>query len=140
MKRFRILWVLGCLLVLGCSGPDATVGGRVTFEGEALTSGTVIFKPVAGGATGYSEIEVDGTYEIRTGSAAGLVPGEYVVMVDGTEPPMTDELVRTESGELMESTGSNTLPDVYLDPDRSPLKATVKSGHQIVNLPLVREP
>jgi hypothetical protein len=93
MALFRwTLLALGLAAVAGCnSEPEAyTVTGRVTFEGAAVTDGTVQLIDPSTGKGGQATLSPDGGYELKLG------PGRYEVMIsppllttDGkTGPPM----------------------------------------------------
>ncbi len=136
----KLLVLVGLAGVLaGCSGREASVSGQVTFEGQPVTAGMVIFQPQQGGAAAYGPIQPDGSYQLATGSGLGLSAGEYVVLIDGTGEVPPEAASEAVEGEQMEATGHNPLPGQYADPKRSPLKATVQAGHQILNWPLTAE-
>ena len=84
----RALFVLGLLAGgLGCghpaAGPNpprASVGGRVTLDGEPAPAGTIVFVPLAvGQLQAQGLIRDDGTFELST--ANGPSPGEYKVEI-----------------------------------------------------------
>jgi hypothetical protein len=70
----RIVGLAGiALLTAGCSGggePTAPVSGKVTWNGEAVTSGIVSFSPMAaggaGGKTASGVVQADGSYTLTT--------------------------------------------------------------------------
>ena len=66
--------IRGCLgigliiaLLSGCGGPDSTVQGTVTIDGELAHRGIVTFHPVDGGPTAYGSIGENGEYSLRVG-------------------------------------------------------------------------
>ena len=80
--------IIVLVLLSGCGGAhEASVLGTATLDGKPLTSGTVTFYPMAGGAPAYAQIQSDGSYALSTGAAAGLAPGEYAVTVVAAAPP-----------------------------------------------------
>ena len=87
--HFAILLVLPCVaLLMGC-GPDypdcVPVSGKVTFEGEPVTQGTITFYP-DGGRAAMGEIQPDGTYVLTTFEPGdGAVPGRHTVTIKSTE-------------------------------------------------------
>jgi len=121
----------GALAVLagGCGQrlpPTVPVSGKVTWQGKALTDGTVVFQPhvIAEGlprrpATG--QLDAEGRYRLTTFRAGdGAVPGKYHVTVHSylSEPgQMKDDI------EVVEYTWR--IPEMYGDPARSGLSATV---------------
>ncbi|MEN0109395.1 MAG: hypothetical protein AAF805_01615 [Planctomycetota bacterium] len=117
---------LAALFVAGCGGPfDATVAGRVSFDGEPLATGTITFTPTQEGATAFGRIEEGGSYSVMTGRENGIQSGEYEVSViarektqptaDGGPPPAGKMLTpqwyssrRTSGLTVSVAPGSNT--------------------------------
>ena len=89
-KKFRVvgmaLGVAATAAILGC-GDDSglatryKVSGKVTYNGQPVTKGTVTFQPDEGrAATG--AIQPDGTYRLSTfAENDGAVPGHHKVMI-----------------------------------------------------------
>jgi hypothetical protein len=72
--------------LVGCrSEYDATLSGVVTLDGKPVSQGRVTWTPVDAGSAAYATIDRDGSYEVRTGLATGLKPGEYYVTVAANE-------------------------------------------------------
>ena len=76
--------------VIGCGGaeppPSRTlVHGTVSYLNRPLVGGTIVFIPdEQRGTTGpliHADIQPDGSYSLRTGELAGVVPGSYLVTV-----------------------------------------------------------
>ena len=64
----HLFWFAACLLINGCSGeappPDSySVSGRVTFEGEAVSGGDVMFYHSS--RSGGGPIDADGNFVVR---------------------------------------------------------------------------
>jgi hypothetical protein len=151
VKRFpmhRIALSLGCafLLVTGCEQPGI-VTGLVTLDGAPLTTGVITFNPTAGGPAAYGAIGTDGRYELRTGAAQGLAAGEYVVTVAANaaapaEPPQTPSTAEA-AAEAAPAAGPPVLPlltpEKYADLDRTPLRASIKGGEQVLEFHLGSE-
>ena len=124
--RYFLLLAGVVLLPAGCSDLTGKVNGTVYLDDQpvkitSLQRGTVMFRPVAGGATCTGLIGESGEYSISTGSASKLVPGEYLVSVQVLEsiPP---------KGGNDAPTGKPITPAVYADPLTSDLSLVVKSG------------
>ncbi|TWU24390.1 hypothetical protein Pla52o_23170 [Novipirellula galeiformis] len=98
------------------------VTGKVTYKGQPLPSGSVIFIASGAGPTADANIGPDGEYSLGTYSESdGVPPGEYNVMVVA----MTGE----DSIDAEAATGSTSLiPSRYSDPSKSGLTASVKAG------------
>src|SRR4051812_24314393 len=77
---------------VGCGG-DANmpklgkVSGKVTYKGQPVTSGHIVFTPAAGkggdtGQTATGEIESDGSYTMTTfNTGDGAILGQHIVTV-----------------------------------------------------------
>jgi hypothetical protein len=131
--------------VSGCSN-TAGVSGKVTYKGQPVPAGTVIFNAPEGGIFTF-HLLADGTY-----SGTELPPGEYVVTVDteylnpqahkqvayGKDSAAgnpADEYMKKmkEAGKIPEDAGSNKetyvkIPAKYADKKSSPLKETLTTG------------
>ncbi len=122
------LLLLSCvgLLTNGCSDLTAKVTGTVYLDDKPvnITSsqrGTVVFRPIKGGATCTGLIDKSGSYSVSTGSESALVPGEYLVSVQVLES------VPPKGGDDAPS-GKPITPALYADPLTSGLSFVVKGG------------
>ena len=82
--KARALLMILIVTLGGCGGDLVSVEGEVTIDGKPLDKGNISFHPVAGGPVGNGTIQSDGSFTIRTGTEAGLAPGEYRVTVVAT--------------------------------------------------------
>ncbi|MCH2115471.1 MAG: hypothetical protein MK171_11255 [Pirellulales bacterium] len=89
---------LVALLLSGCAGedlvgPTVPVEGQITWKGNEVTTGTVIFLPDAskGNAAEYDSrgaIDASGHYSLKTLDKEGAPPGHYMVgVVSSKRPP-----------------------------------------------------
>ena len=114
---------LALSLATGCGGPKlAPVSGKITVAGQPATRGTVTFMPEeskgTSGKAAVGEIGPDGTYTLRTFDPGdGAIVGHHRVLVSGrgledaeNQPP------------------DAKIPLRYSNPQKSDLKAEVKSG------------
>jgi hypothetical protein len=124
--------VLICLSTLGCGGgaPDGPelfpVTGTVTFDGEPISEGRILFRADGGTGKGYGGDIKDGTYTLETVSgsmkveitASRIVPGKFgeAASPDEDPPPLSEmyipEIYNTKStltAEVKED-GENTIP------------------------------
>jgi hypothetical protein len=119
------------------------VSGKVTHNGQPVTSGSVVFTPVGGTqssaariATG--QIESDGSYTLTTyDTGDGAVLGQHIVTVEsrGTGEDIKKLNVKPD-GRIAYKLPKNTVPDKYNKPDRTPLKHTVEAGNNTVDIDL----
>lgn len=133
MYRIALVLILGFALT-GCSDLSSSVTGLVKMDGEPLKiaedqRGTVMFRPVKGGATATAIIDDDGTYELSTGSKRAIAPGDYLVAV------RVVQIVPAAAGETTPS-GTPITPALYADPLKSGLQYTVASGSNNIDIDL----
>ena len=129
--------IMPALSVLtGCGGGlPASVSGRVTLDGVALTTGLVTFVPTKVGPLAYGPIDYHGQYAVQTGSQRGLEPGDYVVTVAANAPP-TDAAHTASGPHNTEPMLPLITPLNYASSDRTPLKASVQPGSQTLDFDL----
>lgn len=134
--------VIACLIIPACGGSDPTmpmgqVSGKVTYQGNPLTNGTVSFVSTESSRpNANSTISPDGTYNLHTqnfGSGAGL--GDYDVMISSVNPKEYNTPLPGTAA-LEKKAKPTTLPKKYGDPKTSGLKETVKSGTNTINFDL----
>jgi hypothetical protein len=110
------------LCLSGCTKAPATASGKVSLDGQPLSSGSISFIPNAGGAIAQGTIQSNGNYRLQTGTDAGLQPGEYLVTVAATKPlPPAAPNAPEPLPELL-------TPKKYNAKETTDLKCTVKGG------------
>jgi hypothetical protein len=127
-----------CLMLAGC-GPSSKVHltGEVTFEGQLLPKGTIVFTPVdhsAGPSTG-GDI-VNGRYDIP--SDVGVTPGTiYIVQITalGKSGNLIDNPFNPKGPKL--ELDANYLPASYNT--NSKLKVKVIGGNNRIDFPLNKD-
>lgn len=113
---------------------SAQVSGRVTLDGQPLDTGNVAFVPVHDGPASTGSIDSSGYYRLNTGTAQGVVPGEYRVAVVATKPPPPpDPRKPPQPPELL-------TPSKYARAETSDLRFVVKAGSQTIDLSLTAAP
>lgn len=133
------LAMLGFVTAAGCGrGLPGRISGRVTLDGQPLTTGLVTFHPTESGAVAYGPIDADGRYEVRTGSTIGLAPGTYAVTVAANAPP-TSPPAPADNRAYGEPIMPLITPLTYARRDRTPLRATVEPGDQTFDFELKSE-
>lgn len=153
----RIFCLVGLLFAAGCSPGTASVSGTVTFKGEVVSSGTVSF--FSGGKQVDGDIQ-DGRYEV-----IGVPLGEARITVLRLDPQRPDpyetlnlarkRMLETKSADLkavdpnvvtdpvqLEALQKqrHLLPYFYSAPETSPLRHTVVTGPNAVDLRLSDKP
>lgn len=81
--------ILLSVILMGCGSGEARgrIFGKVTFQGQAVSEGIVLFSNVEQGISMTSEIKPDGSYEVVTSKGDGLpVGGTYKVCVNPLPP------------------------------------------------------
>ena len=138
MNRIQLAAVLATSLTLvGCGGTyNASVSGLATLDGSPLPSGSIAFIPDQPGPTSYAAILNDGTYVVNTGREEGLPSGSYTVTVVSRERAIED----TSGRGLPPKPGKQITPGWYTAKQSTPLKFTIESGSNEINLELTSEP
>ncbi len=112
--------------------PVNPVRGNVYFEGTPTPEARVVFYQLGGKKPAHvadAIVDADGSFVPSTYSAFDGVPaGDYAVTVAWREPWV----------DLQGKPGPNRLPAQYATADTTPLRVTIKSGPNQVNLNLTR--
>lgn len=117
----------------GCgnsSGLDlAPVTGTVTYQGERLAKGNVVFTPAQGttGPIAVGVISPDGTFAMRSGEHEGAVVGSHHVTVHCRR-----DLTEAEVKARVLIVPDSLIPEKYSKQDQSPLNYDVVAGEDNV--------
>ena len=152
--------VLACAvsLICGCSGDSGdlpefvTIKGTVTYNGDPLDRGQVVYTPAeetGGGKAARGSIQPDGSFQMRTSpSVPGVVHGKYAISIlvpDQTDAPTTSAgpgsaPVERPSDDRFAS-GEDDKPPIpaqYASAETSGLEDTVTADHSgVMNINLV---
>jgi hypothetical protein len=121
------------------TGKTGSVTGKVTYKGQPLPGGTVVFHP-AKGKPAAGTIQADGTYAIQ-----GVPPGLVVVTIETEsvkagpdkgpklKPPAKDKEPTPGGGKAARYVA---IPRLYGDVKTSPLRLTVQAGKQVFDIVL----
>jgi hypothetical protein len=121
-----------CLaLLVGCGERLPTVSGKVTIDGKPVPEGMISFQPVAGGAIAVAPIQPDGSYEVKTGTDAGLKEGEYTIVVQAPKGIIPAPTPQNPNPKF-----ERWVPAWYGNPETSELKYTVTPGSHTHDLEL----
>ena len=92
MQRLYVLvFSLAVLTCVGCSKGDGKLAlqGKVTFDGEPISSGEITFKPSEASERPVMGTIMDGSYQIA--EEFGATPGDYTVSITATRPTKSKE-------------------------------------------------
>lgn len=140
----KLLLVLPLLAGCDSGPPTGQVTGKVTYEGKSVSTGSIQFYPVKGGAPAVGSIKPDGTYTLaRKVPGDGVLLGEYVVTIEAIEaaevsnqPTSIEEEVKMGSIANIRSRPKYLVPEKYSVEESSDLTATVKPGTNEINFDL----
>ena len=82
------LLVISLFAATGCKQEEklGRIGGKVSFQGQPVSEGIVLFSCVAKGVNMTAPLKEDGSYEVIMAKGAGLPLGEYKVSVSPPQP------------------------------------------------------
>ena len=126
---------LAAALIAGCgdrSGLDlAPVSGTVTYNGEPLDHGQVVFIPGEGvpGPSAVGEIGPDGSFRMKSADYDGAAVGTHKVTVHCRRPLRPEEAKSLIIPELL-------IPARYASEEETPLSYTVEEGDNELDLEL----
>jgi len=149
---FFVFVLLTGFIFLGCGekGPSLyPAHGTVTYMDRPLAGARVTFIPEGKGAIAMGTTNEEGYFEIKTGTASGVVLGPSAVTVSllesaggkGLSPTMTPEEMQSMamSGELqkaMDKENTSLIPERYSNAKSSGLKVDVTRDSSEYNLDL----
>lgn len=149
LRCFTIACVLFCAFALSGCGGNSTIAtdkvtGLVTLDGTPVEGAGISFTPVTAGsgrpAFGTSDEKGIYTLTVLGGKPGeGTLPGDYIVTVDKVVPENTGQMEPdpNEPGQMREKViAKDLLPLKYKTSGATPLKATVVSGANTINLEL----
>jgi hypothetical protein len=146
--RFAVpgLLALLCLTATGC-GSSGSVSGKVSFNGEALGGGTVVFTSEGQGSA-TSQIGPDGSYKI---DKIPVGPVKIAVETKSAQPAKRPPGMPTPPADAMAKDASSSplynpqnqskgkyvpIPEDLGDPNKSGQTLTVTGGSQTYNIEL----
>ncbi len=112
---FRFVTILSIALLAcmtGCRPAVQKISGKVSVDGEPLTSGSVAFYPSKGGSSRSVPLSSDGTFLLSSSDPqGGLAAGEYKVVI---------------ATDAVEENLQQAIPNEYRDAATTPLKQLVR--------------
>ena len=134
-----------CVLA-GCGSSDgrshtAPVKGKVTYKGEPLRTGSIVFVPDAGGKTAAADISAEGEYVLGSYEATdGAIPGKHRVMIIALSAPggtgLPEDTIKLKGGA---QAPVNLIPERFADDKTSKLIADVKDGENTIDIVLMEK-
>jgi hypothetical protein len=117
---------LACLAVAGCGrkGDYGIVRGTVTFNGQPVSEGMVVFFEPQLMVYQGARIQPNGSYSVAMSSGPGILVGDYQVTV---MPPVIESPGSKAFGPMTVREYPN-IPLKYRNPRTSPLKVSVVEG------------
>jgi hypothetical protein len=87
---FGVLPIVACCLAVGCGGESTyRVSGKVTFKGQAIPEGRILFVPDSkkgnNGPTGSAAIK-NGQYDTGAEGGRGVIGGPMTVQIEAWDP------------------------------------------------------
>jgi len=130
--RFRLVLTIVCLLLSGCGSDEVRgrVVGKVTFQGQPVAEGIVVFANDQKGVHMTADIKPDGSYQIITAKGAGLPLGGYTVSVC---PPLPQVTTGTFGKPPAKKPYPN-IPAKYRNPKTAGLTLTVAKGENTFDI------
>jgi hypothetical protein len=127
-KRAAAIWLFLIAAAIGCQEPVGLVSGTVTYEGQPLPAGDVLFSPEdASVVPAYGTLDEAGHYHLtRAKNKPGAAPAKYrvTVQIDARENSVVAR--------------KYSIPAMYSDPSKTPLQVEVQQGENRYNIDLSR--
>jgi len=123
-----LIWTSGCG---DSSGPVGSLSGKVTYKGEPVTEGSIVFFNPETGAAAEAQLDLDGTYVIET-QVGGLPPGTYQVSISPPEIP--DPSTPPNTAPSMIPKDMPNVPKKYRRRETSDLTVVIHQGENTYDL------
>ncbi|HVX11719.1 MAG TPA: hypothetical protein VHC22_11105 [Pirellulales bacterium] len=151
--RLLFLWLSVLVLCTGCGKVElGQVSGKVLLNGQPVGGVQVQFIPDAKNKeklpTSLGATDAQGQYSLMSSDGrSGAALGEHMIVLHDVQLPSGSRLVgRAEADAPATSSpatavpGGPRLPKVYRQPATTPLRKTVHSGEQAIDLELTGTP
>jgi hypothetical protein len=139
MFRYSLLAAVCLSALVGCGSKSNSVTGKVTFNGQPVTGGSVTFLPISvsegeptsAGKPAAANVDANGTYKMAPGGdSGGAVQGKHRVIYS---PPVTEMPAGVE---LKPGQGPPPSPFDGLKPKLETVD--VKAGHNTIDVELTK--
>jgi len=148
MKKRITIFLVSSIMLAGC-GSDlpktSSVNGKVTYDGQLVTQGTVTFYPKSG-RSALGRIQSDGSYSLTTfAKEDGALLGQHVVTIEALRFTNVDKQPASLEEELEMARSGNSprvakaewlVPKRYSQRNTSELTAEVKPSGAEINFDL----
>ena len=115
----------------GCGDPGpprGTIRGQVTYNGQPLSSGSVVFDNPQLGVSQVATLQPDGTYEMSTHHGRGIRVGSYRVAIKPDSIGSGEAPLAANPAQAGAPSSRSSIPPKYGHPATSPLSIVVKEG------------
>jgi len=139
MFRYWLLGAMGLLALTGCGAKTNAVTGKVTFNGQPVTGGSLTFLPASAsegdttsrGKPAVAIVEPDGTYQVKPGTdAGGAVNGPNRVLYSAPVADLPPGI------ELQPGQGPPPTPFDGLKPKQETIE--IKAGKNSIDVELIK--
>ena len=125
-RTLAAMALLAVAVLAGCGRGEVLgrITGKVTFQGQPVSEGVILFRNKQKAIYMTADLKPDGTYVVRRASGEGLPPGDYEVMI---QPPLED----APMGPALEPPKIKPYPNIpqkYRSYESSGLSVTVHEG------------
>ncbi|WP_145034780.1 hypothetical protein [Caulifigura coniformis] len=112
--------------------------GKITYKGEALHVGSIMFVPEAGGKTAVANISKDGEYVLGSyEDDDGAILGKHRIMIIALTAPggtgLPEDFIKAKGGAEAQV---SVIPEKFSDDKTSKLVAEVKDGENTIDIVL----
>ena len=104
--------------------PLGKVAGRVTFRGQPVREGSVVFSDTVQGLTFFSNLNAEGEFVFEVARGYGLPPSTYKVSI---QPPMPKASLEYVAPDYSNKTYPD-IPEIYRSEVTSGFTAVVNAG------------
>ena len=137
-RHAGLVCLISIVCILGCGGPKETLGpvsGKVTFNGEPVTEGMVMFSNPEKAIYMIAKLDEQGHYEVMRKDGPGLPPGDYTVTV---RPPTVELKLEDTTNPAAASNQKQytNIPMKYRYDQYSGLKITVTEEGVVFDIPM----
>lgn len=131
------LLVLLIAVLNGCSSAPATVSGKVTANGKEVTSGGIVFSPIAEegvlnpGKPGMADLAPNGSYTLKIEPGPGGFQKRYAIRFTAYQLPDTTNDPARQEGKF------SVVPYQGMVPKQAEVE--IKSGVNVVDIELIKK-